>query len=210
MNGRSILVLVGVLSFAASTLADVVGVYQGTLENPKQGISVAVNGPLALHGSEASGSLTLDPALGAPFADTFDVAGRVHGLHMVIKGTAPSGAFLIWRAKQLGATQGLYGGKMKVKFGKDKVKGTLTMQLLSAGGSTTTTTLQPPSGQLFTQNCQVCHGASAQGGIGPNIRCNTNIAPTVKSGKGAMPPFPQLTDVDIAGIQAYLVYLCAH
>ena len=221
MSKVLVVVLVGAVCSAVPSLADVAGVYQGTFDNPKQGTSVSVEGPLTLTGQDASGSLTLDPAIGAPFADTFAVVGKVHGQKLVLKGTGATGALLIWRAKQLDTAQGLFGGRMKVKAGKAKVKGTLTLQLLppdssttttvapGPGETTTTTAPAPPSGQLFTQNCAVCHGAQAQGSIGPNIQCANGIASKVKNGGDAMPAFPQLTNDDIQAIQTYLAYLCS-
>jgi ubiquinol-cytochrome c reductase cytochrome c subunit len=66
---------------------------------------------------------------------------------------------------------------------------------------------------LYASNCQSCHGTDARGVSGkPNIRCNAAIHDVVVSGKGtgtdAMPAFTNLSDAQIALIQAYLSQLC--
>ena len=64
---------------------------------------------------------------------------------------------------------------------------------------------------LYTTNCASCHGPDARGLNGrPNIRCKTDIVEPVRTGRGTtMPSFPNLTDADVAAIQAYLSSLCA-
>jgi ubiquinol-cytochrome c reductase cytochrome c subunit len=61
-------------------------------------------------------------------------------------------------------------------------------------------------GALFRQRCAPCHGPDGSGGpVNPNsIRGSTNIAPTVRAGRGVMPAFPDLTDEEIAAIEAFL------
>ena len=68
----------------------------------------------------------------------------------------------------------------------------------------------PPDGAaLYAMNCQRCHGPEARGGaIHPgSIQGETGIIGIVRSGRGVMPPFPELTDEEIAAIEAYLVSL---
>jgi mono/diheme cytochrome c family protein len=69
------------------------------------------------------------------------------------------------------------------------------------------------TGDLYTDNCASCHGQDARGVSGrPDIHCSRSIHDIVRSGrKGAldeMPAFPNLSDADIATIQAVLVGLC--
>lgn len=63
----------------------------------------------------------------------------------------------------------------------------------------------------YTNNCAVCHGATAQGGIGPNLQCRRNIAGAVRNGIGSMPAFTaaQVSDADIVAIEAWLASFCA-
>lgn len=67
---------------------------------------------------------------------------------------------------------------------------------------------------LYGVNCVFCHGANARGGDGggPNLLRSTiliedrkgeHIAPVVREGRGAMPPF-QLTDAQIGDIAEFL------
>ncbi len=46
--------------------------------------------------------------------------------------------------------------------------------------------------QVWTQSCASCHGADAEGGIGPGLAGNTNltdedVAAVIRSGRGVMP-----------------------
>lgn len=72
----------------------------------------------------------------------------------------------------------------------------------SGGGSGGGGALDPAqvAGQaLFARNCAGCHGAN-----GGNVRGRRGIAGVVRRGAGSMPPFPGLTDQNIADIEAYL------
>ena len=284
---RSLLpVLLAIITLTAPSRADISGVYEGSVYNPKRRVSFAVGGALTQVGTSVSGSLVVATEAGPPFADTFTVSGRVRKRKLILNGTGTSGAALAVRAKEAGAFVGTFAGRTRIRAGSKKLRGKITLELqtgsttttlvgsgtttstlIAAGttttsiaspgttttsvappgttttsvvpvtttssivgqGTTTTTTPNPttssstttappqpttttsttvPSGDLYIQNCYVCHGADARGDIGPNIRCNTNIAPTVKSGGIIMPPF-NLTDPEIAAIQAYLNYLCS-
>ncbi len=63
---------------------------------------------------------------------------------------------------------------------------------------------------LFDQHCQVCHGANAQGGVGPSLigavgRLGAATVRTdIKNGGGQMPAFPSLSDADVGYIMAYI------
>ena len=66
---------------------------------------------------------------------------------------------------------------------------------------------------LYAASCASCHGADARGLDGrPDIHCHKSIYDSVRNGRtgalGDMPPFPNLTDADIAAIQGYLETLC--
>ena len=55
---------------------------------------------------------------------------------------------------------------------------------------------------LFTQNCSKCHGSFGEGkGVNPSLKDNKiphdQIAALIRSGKGEMPSFQQLTDEQV-------------
>ena len=60
------------------------------------------------------------------------------------------------------------------------------------------------------KGCGACHGAEAQGGIGPNLKQPQQtadaITTAVRSGKGSMSAFPasQLSDAELQNIIAFL------
>lgn len=64
----------------------------------------------------------------------------------------------------------------------------------------------------FAQRCAVCHGPTAAGQVGPDIRCHRSIAQAVRAGRAVkptpMPPFPDLSDEDLAAVQAWLRTTC--
>jgi mono/diheme cytochrome c family protein len=69
------------------------------------------------------------------------------------------------------------------------------------------------TGDPYTDNCASCHGPDARGvGGRPDVHCSRSIHDIVRSGRkgaiGEMPAFPNLSDADIATIQAFLVGLC--
>jgi mono/diheme cytochrome c family protein len=69
------------------------------------------------------------------------------------------------------------------------------------------------TGDLYLDNCASCHGTDARGLDGrPDIHCSRSIHDVVRSGRsgpaGDMPAFPNLTDSEIATIQAFLIGLC--
>jgi len=64
---------------------------------------------------------------------------------------------------------------------------------------------------LFAQLCTACHGPEAQGDkLGVNLVDRpllfraADVARTVRTGRGKMPPFPALTDPQIGAILSYL------
>jgi mono/diheme cytochrome c family protein len=61
---------------------------------------------------------------------------------------------------------------------------------------------------LYTTHCSSCHGASAGGGSGPNIKNQSSdeIQAAVRSGPGSMPTFSSssLSDQKLADIIAYV------
>ena len=68
----------------------------------------------------------------------------------------------------------------------------------------------PPAGILYQKNCQMCHGANRQGGMGPSLVDVTNrlgldaIRSTIVNGKGQMPAFASLTDQELNSLMSYL------
>jgi cytochrome c oxidase cbb3-type subunit III len=69
--------------------------------------------------------------------------------------------------------------------------------------------------QVFTANCAACHGASATGGMGPNLLASSyvrhdqggaDIAKIIQEGRmdKGMPAFPQIPDADRHAIAAWL------
>ncbi len=63
---------------------------------------------------------------------------------------------------------------------------------------------------LFQARCAVCHGPAATGLIGVNLVDRlllyraAEVAATVRSGRGVMPPAPDLTDANFADLLAWL------
>ncbi len=68
---------------------------------------------------------------------------------------------------------------------------------------------------LFQQNCAACHGANANGGVGPNLiasalvrhdRDGDQIGPVVHGGRleKGMPAFPQIADPQVQDIAAFV------
>jgi mono/diheme cytochrome c family protein len=85
--------------------------------------------------------------------------------------------------------------------------------------TTTTTATEPGNGQaatgaqLFSDNCETCHGPNGAGGhVGPNLQTSSvaeNLAQVekqVRNGGGAMPPFAGvLSDKEIDTVAHYVV-----
>ena len=61
-----------------------------------------------------------------------------------------------------------------------------------------------------TVGCSACHGANGEGGIGPALAGNADLANAalvinqILVGGGVMPPFAQLTDDQIAAVANYV------
>lgn len=84
----------------------------------------------------------------------------------------------------------------------------------SATASTETAAGQAASGaELFSENCQSCHGAEGAGGhVGPDLQKSSvaeNLAQVeeqVRNGGGGMPPFADvLSDEEIDTVAQYVV-----
>lgn len=78
--------------------------------------------------------------------------------------------------------------------------------------TTTSTTAAPPlpnSGALFASNCARCHGATGEGGRGPNLQSLTNVniaVAAVNNGPGGMPSFSgRLSPDEIAAVANFVV-----
>jgi mono/diheme cytochrome c family protein len=85
--------------------------------------------------------------------------------------------------------------------------------------TTTTSTTEPGTGQvasgaqLFSDNCETCHGTDGAGGhIGPNLQTSSvaedlaRVETQVRNGGGAMPPFSgSLSDEEIDVVAHYVV-----
>lgn len=61
-------------------------------------------------------------------------------------------------------------------------------------------------GPLFASQCARCHGPNAEGmtNSGPGLQLETGIATITRNGLGDMPAFPNLTDEQIASLEAWL------
>jgi mono/diheme cytochrome c family protein len=66
---------------------------------------------------------------------------------------------------------------------------------------------------LYDISCARCHGADLEGGIGPALEAGSNAATVltddqifgaIRSGPGAMPTFPRLTDEQVSSVVDYL------
>jgi mono/diheme cytochrome c family protein len=85
--------------------------------------------------------------------------------------------------------------------------------------TTTTTAKEPGNGeaasgaQLFSDNCETCHGTNGAGGhVGPNLQTSpvaenlAQVKAQVSNGGGGMPPFSGvLSDQEIDVVAAYVV-----
>jgi mono/diheme cytochrome c family protein len=61
---------------------------------------------------------------------------------------------------------------------------------------------------FLRDNCYSCHGARAEGGMCPNLRNDppdeSDVKDAVEEGRATgMPPFPDLTEQDVADLAAY-------
>ena len=77
-----------------------------------------------------------------------------------------------------------------------------------------TTTTMPPvlpaadGAALYESNCSRCHQSDGSGRIGPNIQGVTLtefVERNVRTGPGAMPAFPELSDAEVAAITSHVV-----
>ncbi len=66
--------------------------------------------------------------------------------------------------------------------------------------------------QVFTTNCEGCHGAAGQGGAGPKLAGDQRILEdpgiiihNVTKGKGAMPAFPNLKTEEVLAVSNYVL-----
>jgi cytochrome c551 len=80
--------------------------------------------------------------------------------------------------------------------------------LLSATAATALGPAEEGRRVYLSENCYGCHGGRAGGGMGPNFRGERpdsgDIGEAVRQGKGrGMPPYPNLTSIDINNLSAY-------
>jgi len=63
---------------------------------------------------------------------------------------------------------------------------------------------------IFSQQCAGCHGANGEGGFGPALAGNplldnpNEFNKITHEGRAQMPPFPQISDEELAAVRAYL------
>ncbi len=95
---------------------------------------------------------------------------------------------------------------------KNVVRG-LAVATVAVGGLLLTTTAAPAAdgGALFTTRCAACHGDEGEGrGSFPALAGNplvddeTAVAAVVRSGRGVMPAFSQLSEDEISALTTYL------
>jgi alcohol dehydrogenase (cytochrome c) len=89
----------------------------------------------------------------------------------------------------------------------------------TASPTASTTTTEPTTGQaasgaqIFSDNCEPCHGHEGAGGhVGPNLQKSSvaehldQVEKQVRNGGGAMPPFSDvLSDQEIEAVVHYVV-----
>lgn len=99
-------------------------------------------------------------------------------------------------------------------------KGTVAPTTTATTATTTTTARTTTGGgqvaagaQLFSDNCESCHGSMGAGGhVGPNLQTSSvaehldQVEAQVRHGGGAMPPFSGvLSDQEISTVAHYVV-----
>lgn len=99
-------------------------------------------------------------------------------------------------------------------------KGTVAPTTTATTATTTTTARTTTGGgqvaagaQLFSDNCESCHGSMGAGGhVGPNLQTSSvaehldRVEAQVRHGGGAMPPFSGvLSDQEISTVAHYVV-----
>jgi alcohol dehydrogenase (cytochrome c) len=104
--------------------------------------------------------------------------------------------------------------------GSSSSKGTVAPTTTAAATTTTATTTKTTAGgqvaagaQLFSDNCESCHGSMGAGGhVGPNLQTSSvaehldRVETQVRHGGGAMPPFSGvLSDQEISTVAHYVV-----
>lgn len=63
---------------------------------------------------------------------------------------------------------------------------------------------------IYTQQCAGCHGPNGEGGFGPALAGNplldnpNEFNKITHEGRASMPPYPQITDEELAAVRAYL------
>ena len=92
----------------------------------------------------------------------------------------------------------------------------LTSLLSACGASDRAVAISELSGDaeagapLYSENCSRCHGATAQGGSGPNLVSHikdhdeAEVIDVILEGSGGMPSFNSLGDQQIADIIAHI------
>jgi mono/diheme cytochrome c family protein len=100
----------------------------------------------------------------------------------------------------------------------------LALAVVGCGGDSATTTTASPAtdttasgggdidaAALYSANCASCHGAGGEGGVGPDLRGETDIAfieGQVTNGGGSMPAYgDELSADEISAIATYVVGL---
>lgn len=181
--------------------------YDGVLDIAAPPSSTSAPGTLApkgRHGLRGAIDLT---AADARLTGTYDLRGHSDGQTFVLRGRNHTYGRLLWRGT---VTADGFTGDVILRAPRTGpqprlvLSGTLTFTGASAVGA---------GADLFALNCAGCHGPDATGLAGrPDIHCNRAIHDTVRNGRtgaiGVMPAFDNLSDPDIAAIQAFLDQLC--
>lgn len=203
---RSILLASICLARTAAAQTGATQAYDGQLDIAAPPSSVAAPGTLSQTGHRLSGSLSLT-LTDARLTGAYTLHGRVNGQNFVLRGRNDSAGHFRWIGT---VTADGFTGSVRIRARKKaplpavQVDGTLTFSGGSAVGA---------GADLFAANCASCHGPDATGLAGrPDIHCNRAIHDTVRNGRvgtiGVMPAFANLSDADIAAIQAFLNNLC--
>lgn len=89
-------------------------------------------------------------------------------------------------------------------------EGALPQDELAEADAIIATRASVPGAQLYGQNCAGCHGGAGEGGFGPALAGNKDLADAdavveqILGGGGGMPAFDQLSEQEVAAVTSHI------